>query len=257
MKIDLEYVFSIEATLETRVVGEVPGGVRIDVGYKDDGVISVKAGHLPKIGGVVRMTKNSPDNDDQEIGEISSGQDWILIGKVGEKAFADLDGRLTFRFFSNENPKETDTANDVTLVAGGHVRGRVDLDVSYQDWMLGDLTKPLALVVPLSFDVSAVGDKKTSPAQKNAVLGHAPIAELSRSLFWGIGTASVKSERYSPLTKVSLDVYRSNAPAAVTASDEYVARVGQPREATETGHECEGGDEGRREEDAKKEQEVQ
>src|ERR1044071_1252928 len=89
-----EYCFSITATLEARVVGEVPGGIRIDLGYQAGKVLlrypSPLSTHFDLSG------KEDPQNPPQ-IGEISSGQDWILIGAVGKKAVADFDGRLTLK----------------------------------------------------------------------------------------------------------------------------------------------------------------
>jgi hypothetical protein len=215
--IELEYVFSIQATLDTRVVGDVPGGVRVDVGYQD-GWVTVDPAVGSSVAKEVRTTRDAPDGR-PTLGRISSGQDWILIGKVDEIAFADFDGRLTFKFNANLPVGEASERRDpvVPLVAGGHVRGRVNLGVRYDEWLLGRLETTLPLILPLSFDVSAFDDKKTSPDEGKRALAKTPIAELGRSLFWGIGTATVKRERYSPLTAVNLRVCRVTTEAVQTA----------------------------------------
>src|SRR5262245_7347693 len=96
-RLNQDYCFSIHAEVEPRIVGEVPGGIRIDLGYKSGGEVTVKSGMDSKLenyfeGGVSKYAGET------KIGAISSGQDWIFIATVGDKTMAEFDGRVTIRF---------------------------------------------------------------------------------------------------------------------------------------------------------------
>src|SRR6187549_908757 len=187
---ELSYCFSITAGFEPRVVGEVPGGIRVDLGYKEGKVLLRQPSFLSKHFGVAEG-----EEDNLQIGEISSGQDWILVGAVGSIAVADFDGRLTLRIRTPPVPKpegaSADTAStriekaekaakakrakndpaarptsaagaspdtgedkegekdrEQSTVVGGHTRGRVDLGVSYADWLKGNVGAPRPVLLP-------------------------------------------------------------------------------------------------------------
>jgi hypothetical protein len=219
-----KYWFSIDAELDHRIVGEVPGGVRIDLGYRN-GKVTVK----PKLGSDLETyfgIKTTADENAPErtIGEISSGQDWLLIGAAGPSTVADFDGRLTIRFrpraaqpqsqVGQQQPKAVgykDQDNGgVSLVVGGRMRGRVDLAIKYAEWFNGHArAEPLPLALPLFVDVARFGPGGTwvEPLPAKQDQPDDDFAKLGRYQLLGVGHATCKNERYSPLERVTFDVY--------------------------------------------------
>jgi hypothetical protein len=213
------YYFSIHAEVEPRVVGEVPGGMRIDLGYKTGGTVTLKPDVESPLRGFFREDEIKGSYE-KKIGEIASGQDWILIGTVGTGAVADFDGRVTIRFNDQRTAQSTEAKEikreegGASSVVGGHTKGRVDLRVEYAEWFKGWSTdKPLPLVLPLQLDIATVGPGGTwvepLPGRMPPIADK--LATLGRSLLLGIGYASCDKSKYSPLKSVDLDVYKITA----------------------------------------------
>src|SRR5689334_16613800 len=104
----MDYFFSLRAALDSRPVGTVPGGFRLDVEYRDPGE-SVE--HAPRPG-------DATDDAWRGLkGRLMSGHDWAFVGTNGIAAF---DTRFTLKIY----PTQIDQRE---VVLGGRMLARLDL----------------------------------------------------------------------------------------------------------------------------------
>jgi hypothetical protein len=220
-----KYAFTLTSTMNQRLVGDVPGGTRLDLAYLDGGTSTIT---VDKNGGL--FPKDT-------TGTIITGQDWVLVGEDG---VADFDGRLTARI------------GDVII--GGHLQGRADLKTlvvgkqtiktnAYETWYGGvgpDAKMPL--VLPIVFEIPnpnvdsaeaqgtanagasspanapAAGpngistDKNGSTNSKASAKKAATILDgldrLRRCLAVGKGQVTFKpNQQYSPIDVITLDIF--------------------------------------------------
>jgi hypothetical protein len=229
-----EYAFTLTAALRQRVIGEVPGGTRVDLAYLNQGASTIVA----RTGGIFPAGAT---------GKILSGQDWVM---VTENGVADFDGRFTA------------DCNGVLL--GAHVQGRADMSTvvvdgqpigknPYERWRTGFGTgATLTLILPVVFDI-ADQDLDSARAQGTAPPGDAPAGAgaeghsatpspeapdlgklelLGRSMALAEGVVTFTSGPYSPIESITLDVYcyRPKRPeervkSSLPATDSLVGAV--------------------------------
>jgi len=202
------YCFGLEATIAQRYVGEGAGGYRLDLEYEaaED---SVKVGDVSSLSPAAR--------DRIESASLVSGSDWVFVSKEGVASF---ETRMTLRLKSDSTKAEP-------ALISGRIRGRADLktyrvpderanggwkapfttDTKHADvmskWRSGfgeGAYLPLALAVV--FDVPATGaDGKRRKEFDDC-------RELERCLLVGFGEAIYACGEYSPVTSISLRIYK-------------------------------------------------
>jgi hypothetical protein len=202
------YYCSLKTAVETRPVGAIPGGYRVDVAYQEGGPVRT----LRKKGSAADPAVDPVDMD----GSLLSGHDWI---RVSENAVAHFDARITIRCKS-ERPNDEEQPPPPPIL-GARIFGKADLarasvlsahagdrkpEAAFQKWKDGfgnDATLPL--VVSVTFDVAGPAAQRllgSDPEQ------YRPYLPLDRALFTGIGRARFGAGAYSPMKELILHVYR-------------------------------------------------
>jgi hypothetical protein len=202
---ELDYFFSLRAALDTRPVGTVPGGFRLDVEYRDPGD-SVE--HTPRTG-------DSADESWQGLkGRLLSGHDWAFVGTDGIAVF---DSRFTVKIYPTQLKQRE-------VVLGGRMLARIDLaeagsaadgapargarQETFRRWKAGLGEGVLPVTVSLSFDVSIAKTEELSAGDIDELTRK---VALDSGVFVGIGGVTTRAGQYTPLTALDLGVYKVRA----------------------------------------------
>lgn len=199
------YYFSLFATIDQQLVGQIPGGYRVDLSYSaPNPSVSVR----PESGLAAAIQAYL-----QKKALLLSGTDWLL---VSEDAIVDFDSRITLKLdTSGEAPPPRGDC-----VIGGRLRGRANLhdcrtidgvalfkaedsqNTVLESWKTGfDDNSYLPLVLAVSFDVPIEG---FDPIETKVYETCRP---LGRSLMLGVGKAIFKKQSNGAVSRIELDLY--------------------------------------------------
>ncbi len=208
---DPVYYFSLDAELESRPFGAVPGGFGIDLTFLEGGDVNSKNND-----GIPFHEGNSWRGLQ---GKVLGGHDWIV---VTENGVAQFDSRFLIRIPPGLSGGDVDDDDDddviVDVLVGGRLQGRVSLEGvinpagslpprdAYRRWKLGFGSQAtLPLLLSLTFDVSSATTAALS-SERTKVL--ARYAALESGLYVGAGVARFHEGPYSPIEALSLQVYQ-------------------------------------------------
>jgi len=202
---DKTYAFTLMSTMNQRLVGNVPGGTRLDLAYLNGGASAIS---VTQTGGLFPAGTT---------GTIITGQDWVLVGEDG---VADFDGRFTAK------------VGDVVI--GGHLQGRADLATlvvdgkpiqanAYETWYGGvGPNAEMPIILPIVFEIpspnedsaeaqgtaSAGASSAPDPSGSEAARVRDGLTKLSRCLAVGEGKVTFKpNQSQSPVNVITLDVF--------------------------------------------------
>jgi len=221
----LKYFFSVEPRIETIPVGEVPGGFRVDLRYtaagstvwtdpeaydrewphpegpyktlaparKKAGADSALAAALST--GVIQW----PGMD----GEILSGTDWATVRTDGVITF---DGRITIKT-DDDFLVDAVISGVVDLCEPGKPRTDAESRTLYTAWLNGGIAHPVPLSLGVHFEAANNTESWANVKIKRASSNFWKYVRLVRGEFVAVGEMTLQRTTYSPISRVSLDVY--------------------------------------------------
>ena len=205
--IEANLVFTFGVAVAQSLVGEIPGGFRIDLRYssKDQGST---------------LTLPLPDGS-CATASILSGNDWISVTNEG---VIDFDSRITVEFVEpNPNPKADDPTAQPRVPVSGRFRSRASIrdakrtndgqpffepaissTALINSWKKG-LPEGchLPLVFTVGFDIPSEGFSKGETELYEKLRG----AALGRSLFIGDGRAQFDGKPFGNVSSIDLRLF--------------------------------------------------
>jgi hypothetical protein len=210
-----QITMEIEGQIDSRTLGPVPGGTRVDLTYVDSGS---------------KLVIDAHDGDGGKVpvlnGTILAGHDWAL---VRDDAVIVFDGKVTFEVtFPSDRSRGW---ADVKVPILAEIQGRVDLrDVGngkgrpYQDreapeilraWQRGDFK---GCTLPVGVFLEFTADRGTDQGKL--------LANLERTTFFGTGAYTFQE----PRDRIKLDCIRAiDVPLVFAAKHVAVVAKGIPK----------------------------
>jgi hypothetical protein len=227
-----KYFFSVEPRIETIPVGEVPGGFRVDLRYVSAGSavwtdpeaydrdwagpdVSYKTvapvrkqaqADSPLAAALSAGTIQWPGID----GEVLSGTDWATVRTDGVMTF---DGRVTLKT-DDDFLVDAVISGVVDLCDPSKPRSDAESRALYTSWLNGGIAYPVPLLLAVHFEAANNVESWANVKIKRASSSFWKYARLVRGQFAAVGEMVLGKTTYSPLSRVSLDVYEVSAGEA-------------------------------------------
>jgi hypothetical protein len=235
-----KYFFTLNPRLESRPVGEVPGGYRVDLFYvESESTVKTDPKHYAAqwLKGTGTKTEKwsyerikqarekataplGEEFEDRQSkdasrldwfgvdGKVASGADWLTVREDGVATF---DGRITLR---------ADESFLIDAVISGVVDLRGDAPMPeasdkrstfYEQWLLGTLPPTIPVVLPVKFEAAKTPGNWASDALRKASEGYWKFERLARGQFLAAGSITLQNARCSPISSATLNVYEMRA----------------------------------------------
>ena len=243
------YFFSVEPRIETIPVGEVPGGFRVDLRYITAGSkvwtdpraydrewssveldkklaeISAHAGEpaLPEklsYKSLAPVRKQSGADSALEAalsagviqwpgmdGEILSGTDWATVRTDGVITF---DGRVTIRT-DDDFLVDAVVSGVVDLREPGKPHAEADSRTVFTSWLNGGIAHAVPVSLGVHFEAASNVESWANVKIKRASSNFWKYVRLVRGQFLAIGEMVLQKTTYSPISKLTLNVYEVTA----------------------------------------------